>query len=263
MHWLTMRDTRPSSLLQHGLLSIGMVVGLVALSGCGGDGGYGYCGPGPNCSNYVAPAVVPPVASTSTFAIAPALTASATTAQNYAVHSVDGFGNAYTLNLTITPGPATTFSGASAISTTVNQSLYQNGVLVNVQQFTNFYDPTGTALLGSTGATPGSFTVVTANTPAPATAVVGQTFPSFTETIYHDSTLTVSDGTLVETLAVNADTASTALLCMNDAVQLTATGVSDGLNPFPSASCFRINTAGAILGLVATLNINGVALTFQ
>ena len=247
-----------------------LALAVLGLNACGGDGYAGGCGVDAYgnfipCGNGagVAGTVAAPVASPNTFQFQQALVNAATQVQNFTVSSVDAFGNSYSFNLASQPGPMTTFAGAPAASATIAQTMYENGVQIGSYQYTNFYSLPDYQLLGATGATPGSFELVSTSQAAPVTALVGAGFPSFTANLFRDASQTVLDGTLVENLALSADTASTALLCMNDSIQLTQNGIVDGLSAAPSSTCLRISPAGDLLGLVTTQVVNGMTLTFQ
>lgn len=247
----------------------GSLLLVAMLSACGGsDNGCGFDPYGNPLPCYagvaVGPAPVPvPVASASAFLIDQALINSALQVQNYNIAGSDQFGNTYALNLMSQPGPATSFNGLPAISANITQTLYQNGVLVSSQQFTNFYTPTGDQLMGSAGPAVGSFEVVTSAAPVPVSGIVGQSFPSLTANLFRDTSQTVLDGTLAETLSLAPDTASTALLCTNDTVQLTANGIADGLGASQSTTCLRISPSGGLLGLTMSFVNNGVLLNLQ
>jgi hypothetical protein len=274
-------DLQSRVLLAFTLLSVGL------LSACGGDSGYGYgsvcgydalgnplfCG-GDFCGfdalgNPVscAPSTVAADAKRATcggtFAVAQALGNAATQAFSFLVSSQDRQGNTYLVDYSTAPGGASVFNGRPAISAIVTQTLYQNGVASESTTTTSYFDSRSGAFLGSNSALAGRSEVATASQGAPAGAVVGQTFPMFSANLYHDAAFSVLDGTLTETLGVQADTAATALLCRQDSVQLTTSGIADGLNASPRSTCLRIDAAGNLLGIQLSIPVNGSLLTFR
>ncbi len=231
----------------------------VTLAACGGGGddcGYGNCGP------VNPPAPPTPVASTDTFPVSQALLNIATQTYSYNVSAYDIYGNQFTLQYSSAPGTAGTFNGQAASTANVTESLFENGALLQTDTYVNYYVLAPYQFLASVGDFPGGVEVVNSSQTLPATGTVGQSFPELSATLYHDTTQTVPDGTLSETIGLNADTASTALFCFNDTVQLTQAGMSDNLISGATSNCFRIDTSGNVQGMQITTPINGVSMLF-
>jgi len=248
-------------------LAAASALGVALLASCGGDNGYG-CGYDAygnplSCTVSVAVPVIGPVASTLSFAPAQTLLNVATLPYSFTVSSSDALGNAYTISNVSAPGPASSFNGGAASTTILTQNFFTNGVAGNADTTTSYFDPHTAAFLGASGLFPGEFEVVTTFQAPPTVATVGQSFPLLSANLYHDSTQTVLDGSLTETLGIQADTATTALVCLEDSVQLTASGIADGLSSLPTSTCYRVDTSGTLLGLQISTDVNGNLLTFQ
>lgn len=239
------------------------------LSACGGSGdapcGYDAFGNPIFCAPVnpypVVPQPVAPVASTLPFPLAQAVANTISQPLSFQVSSQDTFGNSYLMSYASTPGQGT-FNGTPALAATVVQSVFENGTSLGTTTTTNLYDPTTDAFLAANNGLPGGNVVATQSFAVPATGLVGQSFPNFTANIYHDATQAVIDGTVTETVSINPDTASTALVCFDDVVQLTPAGVADGLSDLPASTCVRIDAAGNLVGLQVTTTVNGGSLTF-
>jgi len=238
------------------------------LTGCGGSGdvvcGYDAFGNPIICAPvnaYPVSAPITPVASTLQFPLSQAVMNTISQPFSFQVSSQDAFGNSYLMSYASTPVQST-FNGAPALAATVVQTVFENGTSLGTTTTTSLYNPATSAFLAANDGMPGGNVVATQTFAVPATAVVGQSFPNFTANIYHDATQTVIDGTIAEAVSVNADTATTALVCFDDTVQLTPAGVADGLSALPSSTCVRIDAAGNLVGLQVTATVNGGSLTF-
>ncbi|MBV8636428.1 MAG: hypothetical protein JO002_18195 [Burkholderiaceae bacterium] len=238
------------------------------LAGCGGGGddvafcGYDAYGNAVFCGTTNPPSPPTPVASTDTFPVPQALLNVATQSYSYSVSAYDRFGNQFTIQYASAPGAAGTYNGQAASTANVTESFYENGALQETDTFVNYFVLSPYQFLGSVGNFAGGVEVVNSFQTLPATATVGQSFPELSATLYHDTTQTVSDGTLTEAIGLSADTASTALFCFNDTTQLTQTGMSDNLVNGNSSTCFRIDTSGNVQGMQITTPVNGTSMLF-
>ncbi len=203
-----------------------------------------------------------PVASTSSFAITQGLINMATQSYAFNVSSADSYGNLYTLTYSSSPGQISTFGTTPASTANISQILYVNSGLIQSVSSTNYFIPSPYQFLGSQTVRPGGSEVANTWAVPPIMGIVGQSFPSFTGTLYHDSTNTVIDATLTETIGLSPDTATTALLCLTDTVQLTQAGINDNLSVAPSSNCFRIDPNGNVLGMQITTQVNGLTMLF-
>ena len=248
-------------------------LGLVAITaffvtGCGGSSDAGFCGYDAYgdpifCQVNQPPAPLPPVvASTLTFPVTQGLTNIATQNYSYIISATDSSGNIFSIDYASVPGTVTTFGQVQANTANVTQSYSENNSQLQTTTTTNYFIPAPYQFLGSESTLAGRSEVVNTWQAPPATGTVGQTFPSISATLYHDSTNTMVDGTLSETIGLSPDTANTALLCMVDTIQLTQAGVNDGLSNGTTSNCFRIDPSGNVLGLQMSTPVNGVTMLF-
>jgi hypothetical protein len=186
----------------------------------------------------------------------------ASQAYTFNVSALDGYGNLWTVAYSSTPGLMGTFAGAPASTANISQSLYENGGAINIFNMTNYFVSSPYQFIASEGNLLGGSEVVNTWQVPPTIGTVGQSFPSFTATLYHDASNSVVDGTLIETVGLSADTATTALLCQSDTIQLTQAGLNDGLTSGTSSNCFRIDANGNVLGLQINTQVNGMQLLF-
>ncbi|HEX7645454.1 MAG TPA: hypothetical protein VF472_24900 [Burkholderiaceae bacterium] len=238
----------------------------VALAGCGGgDGvvcGYDAYGDPIVCNTVNPPSPPTPVASANTFPVNQALVNIATQTYSYDISGYDANGNQFTIHYASAPGLDSTFNGQAASTSNVTESFYENGSLMETDTYVNYYVLSPYQFLGSVGNFAGGMETVNAFQALPDAGTVGQSFPELSATLYHDTTQTVNDGTLSEAASLNADTDSTALLCFNDTTQLTQAGMADNLTAGDSATCFRIDTGGNVLGMQISTPVNGVPTLF-
>lgn len=106
----------------------------------------------------------------------------------------------------------------------------------------SFYTASPYVSLGAIDDDNGEYTVSNQTANLPARATVGQNGPLGTAITYTDATKTQVVESTVNTWSVEADTATTALLCINQATPLP---------PVETVSeCLRVDTAGTVLGMV-------------
>jgi hypothetical protein len=242
---------------------------LLVLASCGGSSdsqpicGYDIYGNAINCVAYapITP-LAPPVTSTATFPVAQAMANIANNSYNFSVQSQDSYGNIYSIQTASTPGPIAQFNGVSANTAAITQNMYLNGAIIQKVTATNYFKLSPYQFLGSIANYYGGSLLVTAWQTPPTTGTVGQQFSSYNATLYHDSSNSIVDGTLIETISLNADTASTALLCQNDSVQLTQQGFYDHLYQGTTSTCYRIDTGGNVLGMQITVPVYGPTMLF-
>ncbi len=209
-----------------------------------------------------------PVASTDTFDTAAAMTNVATQAFSYTVSGYDSSGNTYTVVYASSPGGSSSFqtgAGTSvpAIITTVTETFSENGSSPSVTTTTNYFDPSTYAFLGSNSNFLGGYEVVSPTptaSPVPPTATEGQSTSLFSANLFRDATMAVNDGTLTENFALDADTAATALMCLDDTTSPSASGTADGLVSGQTSVCYRISPAGTIQGIELTQPVANVGM---
>jgi len=242
---------------------------LFGLSGCGGSSSgpnicgydiYGYAIP---CvANPPITPLAPVVTSTSTFPVALAMANIANTSYKFSMNSQDSYGNIYSIQYTSVPGSVAPYGSVSANTATITQNTILNGATIQSVTSTTYFTPSPYQFLGANANYPGGALVVTSWQAPPATGTVGQQFSSFNGTLYRDSTNSIIDGTVIETVTLNPDTASTALLCQNDSVQVTQQGFFDNIYQGTTSTCFRIDTSGNVLGMQMTVPVYGPPMLF-
>jgi hypothetical protein len=197
-----------------GVASLGCAAAL--LGACGGGGGDG------------------PVASTADFPIASAVSAYAQSSHQFNLAGVLEGVN-FTMSYSHTPGAASTFEGKPASTATEAITLRANGVLAGQSTVTSYFAPSPFVSYGSIDQDDGTYSVVNQVANFPATAKVGQSGQVGTETEYADSKTRCS--ARHRHLGLDADTATTALFCLN--VQIS------GATPGTEVRCYR-STAPAM-----------------
>ena len=237
----------------------------VILAACGGNSGneavcgYDEWGDPIFCSvNSTIPPLPTPIASTSTFNIAQGMTNAASSSYSYTIKAQDANYNIYSIQYSSMPGQPATFQSTPASSATITEAFSENNTQSSNDIWTNYYTLSPFQLLGSSANYPGGSEVVNNWQAPPATATVGQQFLLMTSTLYHDSTNSIADGTLTESVGLSANTTTTALLCFTDTVQLTQAGINDNLYEGTTSKCYIIDPAGNLLGMQITTPVNGV-----
>lgn len=208
---------------------------LLALSGCGGGGG----GPEPpgDVEYAVASAVSAFVQAPHVYDLAGAL---------------DGV--TFTVRYSFTPEGSATFEGRAATTAIERMALAANGQTDTTTLRSYFgvspYRPYGAVDLGD-----GGYSVFTLTTDLPATARIGQSGTLGSEVDYADSTKAVVTGTATIGWSLEADTATTALFCVN----VTTTTAP----PMTGAQCYRVDPAGQVSGMVMRVNVFGKTLVLS
>ena len=211
-----------------------LAAGLTACGGGGGDSG--------------------PVASTADFPVAAAVNAYSQAAHQYAMAgTLDGV--AFTLDYTYAPGAAATFEGRSVATATATTSLKANGTLAAQQTMVTYFGLNPFVPYGSTDPDTGSYGVTTLTAAFPTTARVGQSGALATEVEYASSAKTQVTDTSSVSWSLEADSASTALFCLNTVFTGSVSG--------NGSECYRVDTAGTVLGLIVKVTVNGKTLVLK
>ncbi len=241
------------------------------LTGCGGNSTPNrppVCGVDINgyaIACVVNPPIAPlatPVTSLATFPVAQAMSTIATTSYNFALNSQDSYGNIFSIRYSSVPGAVAPYGSVAANTATITQTTKLNGATIQNVTATTYFTLPPYQFLGSNSNYWGGAQVVTSWQAPPVTGTVGEQFSSFTATLYHDSTNSIVDGTVIETITLNADTASTALLCQHDSVQVTQQGYYDNIYQGTTSTCYRIDTSGNVLGMQMTVPVYGPTMLF-
>lgn len=209
------------------------------LTACGGGGGGG--GGGGSTAT---------VASTSTFQIKTAYVNDFTTASSVPfTASGTTSGTPFTGSGTATTGApsTTTFEGQSALQTTsvITGSLLVKGTTAPLSSTSTSYYDSNYAFLGSNGT---DYVVVNSAFNLPNTAKVGDTGVVFTANRYSNSSKSLLTGMKTVSFAIEADTASTALLKVvtvdKDTSNATTYSSTATIRITPSGGSTRVNEQG-------------------
>jgi hypothetical protein len=212
------------------------------IAGCGGGGDGGGGG------------AQGPVVSTLDFPIAGSKSASAqSTSQFSLAGTLDGTN--YIMSVGVTPGPASTFEGKAASTSTITLTFRANGALVSQEILTSYFAQNPYVDYGTVNQGNGQYTVSNQIANFPATAKVGQLGSLGTEVTYTNSLKAQVVNTSTLTWSLDADTATTALSCVNVQIVGSTAGTVSG--------CDRIDRTGTILGRIMKLTVNGKTLTLN
>lgn len=194
-----------------------------------------------------------PVASTADFPIASAMSAYIQSAHQFDLAgSLDGTN--YTMNYSYTPN-AGTFEGSPAIAVLQAAVLKANGVVAGQRSTLSYFAVDPFVSHGSFDQADGSLSVLNQMGAIPATAKVGQSGRVGNWIKYSDRTMTQVVGTTTVTWSLEADTTTTALLCMN--------AESYGNTRASGSDCYRADAGGRVTGLVVKIVVNEKTLTLQ
>jgi hypothetical protein len=163
-------------------------------------------------------------------------------------------GSNFTMSYTFTPGALAAFEGHAAHTATEVAVLTANGVQSQVR-FTNYFALDPYVSYGSLDLDTGEYAVFNQTANLPATARVGQSGALGNEISYVDSSKLQVTDTSTLGWSVEADTATTALFCIN--VNVNNSSVGDG------SQCYRIDANGTVLDFLVRVNVNGSTLTLK
>lgn len=170
--------------------------------------------------------------------------------------ATNGAGTSFTLSFRYLPQADAVFEGASRRA--VRQTLtISGGGSTETTGGTLYYSTAPYTDVGSVG-DDGSYSITTSTGRLPTAARVGSSGPLSTDISYTSSSKTTILATTVSTWALEADTERTALACQVAVITETGSSSSDTVK-----LCWRINTAGQVLGGQVTVTIAGVALVFR
>ena len=204
----------------------------LSLTACGGGGGY---------SGNVPSAL--------DFKVDSAVSAYASTPHQFNLTGVlDGV--TYTASFSLTPGAQAAFEGKPASTAVQTLALRANGTLASETTTTHYFATSPYYLAyGAVDQVDGGYSVFNQTANLPLTARVGQSGPLGTGTDYADiRKLQVTDTSTV-TWSLEADTASTALLCVNTVIP--------GTPAITGSECYRVDANGTLSGLVLKVTFNG------
>jgi hypothetical protein len=225
------------------IATITAVTSAFLLAGCGGGGG------GTNAAVAASAGTVFPVdASVQSFL---------TTAHSFNANYTDPANkDLYSLAYSYAPGGDSVFEGKAAKTANFTVNLKKNGVTGATSTQVSYFQIGPVKSLGATLGT-GEYVVAGTQVAFPANGKVGDVGSLGSTTSYTSASKTSVYATTVNTWELQADTDSTAYLCVNSSIKYT-----NGTSAVGS-ECYRINTSGAILGNKLTITINGQSATFS
>jgi hypothetical protein len=225
----------------------------ILLVGCGGGGG--------------GPSVVEPVISTASFPVDATFSTLATTVNQFTVSGRDSAGNTLELSVSAMPGPDKAHQFISTVprkTYTQTSVLRKNGVIASTSTQEVYFS---TAPFAVWGIVADGRTVLRQDFQGtlPAAAKVGDVGALYsaigirTEDNYLEDPGTVHLGiTNTATWSIEADTASTAWLCMHTSAKRPYSTSIIGED-----DCFRIDATGSISGFKVDLSVSGTKIEFR
>ena len=199
----------------------------------------------------------PIITSSAKFALDTAYTQAMTSGISLAGTAVDG-ADTWTLSLSVAPAADGTFEGVSTKKANQSLTMKKNGVTVLTSNIESFFTTNPLAIRGAKYSD-GTYAVQTAaNGALSNTAVVGNSGPFGTLTVYSNSSKNAVLLTQDSTWTLEADTATTAYGCVNS----VGKNVS-GVVVSTSSGCYKIDTDGKVLGMKYTLAVAGKTLEFR
>ena len=160
----------------------------------------------------------------------------------------------FTMNYSFTPGAPATFETHAAQTATESAVLTANGVQSHITSV-SYFALNPYVSYGSVDQDTGEYAVFNQTANLPATARVGQSGVLGNETGYADITKALVTDTATVGWSLAADTATTALFCIN--VDTSGGTTGDG------SQCYRIDANGNVLGFLMRVNVNGSTLTLK
>ena len=151
-----------------------------------------------------------------------------------------------------TPGAAASFEGKPASTAVQTVMLRANGVLALDTTSTSYFAANPYVVYGSIDQADGAYSVFTQTASFPASARIGQTGAvgsSIDFVSFQNRSVT---GTSTVSWSLEADSATTALFCVNTLIP--------GTLSFTGSECYRLNANGVVSGLVLKVNANGKTL---
>ncbi len=165
-------------------------------------------------------------------------------------------GVAFTLSLAYTPLPDAVFEGASRKAVRQTVTVSGGGRTETTSGFV-YFSVSPYADAGGRD-DDGSVDVAVPTGTLPTVARVGSSGPLNTSTTYADASKRVIDATTTTTWSLDVDSASTALACLRSIVLETGAAT-----PITGRQCFRIDTAGNVLGAVVVISGGGATIEFR
>lgn len=165
-------------------------------------------------------------------------------------------GTGFTLSMAFAPQPDAVFEGTTRHAARETVTIAGGGQSETV--ITTHYFAIGPYAGHGSVDSDGAVTVQTSTGRLPSAARVGDSGVLNTGVEYADSSKQQIVSTSRMTWSLDADTDSTALACLHS--DMTEVGSA---TPLTGAQCFRINTAGDVLGAVVTVAQGDLRITFR
>lgn len=155
----------------------------------------------------------------------------------------------FTASVIQTPGAPGTFEGKPASTAVQTVAISANGSLAGESTTTNYFATNPFVTYGAIDRVDGGYSVFIQTANFPVSARVGQSGPLGSGTGFVDGRkLQVTDTSTVS-WSLEADTASTALLCVNTVIP--------GPPAITGSECYRIDANGTLSGLVLKVSFSG------
>lgn len=213
----------------------GVAAAALALTACGGGGG-DYSGNAPSALD---------------FKVDNAMSVYASNAHQFNLSGMLDSVN-FTASVVQTPGAPGAFEGKPAFTAVQTVVFRANGTVVETTTTHYFATTPKFVTYGSVDQGDGGYSVVNQTATFPVTARVGQSGPLGTGIDYTDFRKLQITDTSTSTWSLEADTASTALLCVNTVIP--------GTPAITGSECYRIDASGTVSGLVLKVTFNGKVL---
>lgn len=159
----------------------------------------------------------------------------------------------FTASIAFAPAADALFDGVLHKRSTQTSSVSATGIPAQTAITQIFYATAPARFIGSTSNA--GFVVFTSRGALPTAGAIGQSGAFADGVIFTSSAKSTRTGTVAVTWSIEADTATTAFACL--------TSVTSGSTPATEKDCFKIDSAGTILGGKIALTASGVNLTLQ
>jgi hypothetical protein len=160
----------------------------------------------------------------------------------------------FTASLVFAPAPDAVFEGALRKSATQTATLAAPGIATQTSTAQLFFSTGPARLVGSTSSD--GYIVYTSRGALPTAGTVGQSGAFADGVIFTSAAKTATSGTENIQWSIEADTATTAFACLNQVVTISAEQVTE-------RDCFKIDSAGTILGAKIILTGPGINVVLQ
>ena len=187
--------------------------------------------------------------------MASAISAWSQTSHDYTLSTTSG-NDTYTVQMSFLPGAQDTFEGHVVATMTESAVITKNGIAAETTTGTSYFEGAPYKPWGHIGSD-GTHKVISDQELLPSTATVGQGGLFYRATSYTDATKQSVSSTSVASWSIEPDTDVTAWGCVYQTV------VPSGGDEYTVARCYKVDSAGNVSALRATLFLNGESLAFR